>query len=177
MVAAFVDAAVVHEQSGGGADGEGLDGVEGGGGAGDVVVADAAFELVPELGQLLEVALQGALADAELSGEVGGGAGARGQERGEEQEAGGLVRSAGGRLGVRVRRGRVPRWSCRSGLALRAPCWWCAARQSAHECGDVPGPARQRPRRQQLGERSEGTIASCSPPIVMAFLVPAGTKR
>jgi len=64
----------------------------------------AALELVPELGQLLEVALQGAVADTELPGQVGGGARAGGEERGEAQEAGGLAGSAGGHGGVRVRR-------------------------------------------------------------------------
>jgi len=102
-VAAFVDAGVVDEQSGGGVDGESLDEVERGAGAGEVVAAAAAFDGVPEFGEFLEIALQGAVADAELPGEVGGGAGAGGEVRGEVQEAGGLAGSAGGHGGVRVR--------------------------------------------------------------------------
>lgn len=57
-------------------DGERFDGVEGGAAGAQAVPAAVAFDGVPDLGELLEVALQGALADAELPGEVGGGAGA-----------------------------------------------------------------------------------------------------
>jgi hypothetical protein len=62
----------------GGVDGEGLDGVEGDGAGAQAAAAAVAFDLVAELGEFLEVVLQGAVADAELSGEVGGGAGAGG---------------------------------------------------------------------------------------------------
>jgi hypothetical protein len=84
-VPALVDAVVVHEQACGRVDGERFDGIEGGAARAQVVAAAVAFDGVTDLGQLLEVALQRALADATLPGEVGGGAGAGGQECDEPQ--------------------------------------------------------------------------------------------
>jgi len=47
------------------------------------VGGDRSLRPLGELGELIEIAWQGAVADAELPGEVGGGAGAGGKERGE----------------------------------------------------------------------------------------------
>ena len=100
---------MVDEQSCGGVDGERLDGVESGGAGAESVAAVVAFDLVAEVGEFVEVALEGAVADAELAGEVGGCAGGGGEEGGQAEEAVGLVGSAGGHGGGRVRRGERSR--------------------------------------------------------------------
>jgi hypothetical protein len=101
---------VVHEEPGGGVDGEGLDGVEDRGAGAEAVAAAVAFDLVPEFGEFLEVALQGAVADAELAGEVGGGAGAGGEERGEVRRRRALWDPRVGILAQGTAGGRAP-WS------------------------------------------------------------------
>ena len=123
-VVALDDAGVVDEQARGGVDRQGLDRVEAGRGDAQRVAVVALLELVAKVFELLQVALDGSLADAGVAGEFGHGARCPLELLDQRHQPGRLGRSPGGygcvhgtpdRVGVRGRCGEAVAGSGRTG--------------------------------------------------------------